>query len=160
MTDAYRTERRSSADPGAAPAPRSGYDGTAYERIGGADALDTVVEQFFVRVLAEPGLRRFFVHESDGVAVPRTDLERLKGHFSRLVATLLGAPVAYSGRNVAEAHRGLRITGGDYDQASDLFLGTLCDNDVPDDVIAVVAEKLDALKPLIVEVFRPAYAGA
>jgi hemoglobin len=137
-----------------APAAR-----TAYDRIGGAPTVSAVVEQFFDRVVADPQLRRYF-HVDGDPTIARTDPARLREHFTTLVATLLGAPVRYEGRNLAEAHRGLGVCADDYDRMSDLFLATLSASGVPDDIGAVVAEKFAALKPLIVEVFRPARVPA
>lgn len=153
MTDAYGSPG-AAGDTGAGSAPR-----TAYDRLGGAPAVSAVVDQFYDYVLADPRLRRFFVRDDGGAPVEKVELARLKGHFKLLVATLLGGAVRYEGRNLAEAHRGLGITSDDYDRVCDLFVGTLWLNHVPADIIAFVAERLAALKPVIVEIVRPAYAA-
>jgi hemoglobin len=128
---------------------------TAYDRIGGEPAVSGVVEQFFELVLADLQLRSFFVIDpGQGIAEERADLGEIRHHFSTLIATMLGAQVRYEGRNLAEAHRHLGITAADYDRMGDLFLETLRFNDVPEDIVCVVAEKVAALKPLIVEIVR------
>lgn len=89
-------------------------------------------------------------------ATEKVDLAALRRMFGQLIAGQLGAQTNYEGRNLRQAHRGLAISSGDYDRMSELFVETLWDNQVPDDIVLVTAEKLAALKPLIVEVFRPA----
>lgn len=86
-------------------------------------------------------------------------LASIRGHFATLVATMLGARLRYEGRNIAEAHRGLNVTADDYDRMCDLFVATLRLNEVPEDIVDVVVEKFAALKPIIVEIGRPAYVG-
>lgn len=158
MTTSYQTR---DAQPPRAPVRAAD---TAFERIGGTEAVDVVVEEFFERVVVDRQLSRFFA--ADGGLHPggtgsRTsvagtfDLDHVKAQFKLTVATMLGATVRYHGRNLAEAHRGLRITGEEYDRMADLFMRTLWDNQVPTDVMTVVGEKFAALKPLLVEVFRP-----
>lgn len=127
---------------------------TPYDRIGGEPAVVGVVEQFFELVLFDARLRTFFLDDANGVTVERVDLATIRSNFATLVATMLGASVRYDGRNLAEAHRNLGITASDYDRMGDLFLETLRFNDVPEDVACVVAEKVAALKPLIVEIVR------
>jgi hemoglobin len=149
-------------DLGGGPTPH-----TAFERIGGAAAFTLVVEQFFDRVLADPQLSRFFLggdHQpqtgTGGAgrqgAAKEIDMVALQRLFGQLVAGQLGAQLHYEGRNLTQAHRGLRISSDDYDRMSAMFVDTLWDNQVPEDILLVAAEKLAALKPLIVEVFRPA----
>jgi hemoglobin len=68
-----------------------------YERIGGASALDDLIEAFYIRVLADPILAPFF-HD--------TPLDRLRKMQKEFFAMALGGPIAYSGRSLAHAHHG------------------------------------------------------
>jgi hemoglobin len=69
-----------------------------YDSIGGAGALRTAVDGFYVRVLAGPDLAPLFT---------RTDLDRLKAHQRSFIAPAIGGPEIFSGRDMASAHAGL-----------------------------------------------------
>lgn len=128
---------------------------TAYDRIGGEPAVSGVIEQFFELALTDLRLRSFFVVDpGHGIPEEREDLGVIRHHFSTLIATMLGASVCYEGRNLAEAHHGLGITAADYDRMGDLLIETMRFNDVPEDIVCLVDEKVAALKPLIVEIVR------
>lgn len=80
-------------------------DATLYDRIGGADGINRLVDAFYARVLADAGLQRFFT------GVDMAKLRRMQGE---LFSAALGGPQQYSGRSVVEAHRRLQIGLHDY----------------------------------------------
>jgi hemoglobin len=73
---------------------------TLFERIGGKPAVQLAVEQFYVRVLADPLLAPFF---------EKTDLARLKSHQFAFLSQVMGGPRKYSGETMARAHSRLSI---------------------------------------------------
>ncbi|MBF5002548.1 group 1 truncated hemoglobin [Nocardia sp. BSTN01] len=85
---------KSSAAP-SAPAP------SIYEQIGGHEALETVVEDFYVRVLADEDLAGFF---------SGTNMSRLKGRQVEFFAAALGGPEPYTGAPMKQVHQGRGIT--------------------------------------------------
>ncbi|WP_063008172.1 group I truncated hemoglobin [Nocardia kruczakiae] len=85
---------KSSAAP-PAPAP------SIYEQIGGHEALETVVEDFYVRVLADEELAGFFTG---------TNMSRLKGRQVEFFAAALGGPEPYTGAPMKQVHQGRGIT--------------------------------------------------
>ena len=72
-----------------------------YDRIGGWEALETVVEDFYVRVLADEELRPFFA----GI-----NMSRLKGRQVEFFAAALGGPEPYLGASMKQVHQGRGIT--------------------------------------------------
>lgn len=74
---------------------------TLYERLGGAAAIENLVEAFYVRVLADPELAPFFRN---------TSLERLRHMQSEFFSMALGGPVTYSGPPLSHVHHGRGIT--------------------------------------------------
>jgi hemoglobin len=74
---------------------------TIYDRIGGHEALEVVVEDFYVRVLADDQLSGFFAG---------TNMNRLKGKQVEFFAAALGAPEAYTGAPMKQVHQGRGIT--------------------------------------------------
>jgi hemoglobin len=78
------------------PAPTSIYD-----QIGGHEAIEVVVEDFYVRVLADEQLSGFFTG---------TSMNRLKGKQAEFFAAALGGPEAYPGGPMKQVHQGRGIT--------------------------------------------------
>ncbi len=76
-------------------------DVSLYERIGGAAAVDEMVDAFYLRVLGDPELRPFF----DGVSI-----ERLRKMQKEFFAAALDGPVSTSDTDLARAHQHLAIT--------------------------------------------------
>jgi len=79
----------------------AGSNASLYERIGGAAAIEALVDRFYVRVIADDGLRPYFDH----VALDK--LQRMQVEF---FSAALDGPVSYSGRSMTHAHQGRRIT--------------------------------------------------
>lgn len=74
---------------------------TLYDRIGGKAALTAVVDQFYVRILADKKLAPLFTN---------TDMKRQRSHQVAFLAMALGGPSEYSGRSMRSAHAGRGIT--------------------------------------------------
>lgn len=72
-----------------------------YERIGGAEAVRSMVEQFYQRVLADEELAPHF-HDA-----PMNKLQHMQTEF---FSAALDGPSLYSGRPVRHAHAGLNIS--------------------------------------------------
>jgi hemoglobin len=89
-----------------------------YDRIGGASTVDSLVEAFYVRVLADPVLVGFFHH---------TPLDRLSAMQKEFFSLALGGPVNYTGCSLAHAHHGRGITHKHFSHFVDHLLETLRD---------------------------------
>ena len=74
---------------------------TLYQRIGGAAAVDELVDDFYVRVLADAELRPFFLDAS---------VDQLKRMQTEFFAAALDGPVITSDINLARIHQGMGIT--------------------------------------------------
>jgi len=115
---------------------------SAYERIGGGPAVKELVDRFYDRVLADKRLARYFT----------TDMARLKWHQAALLTTLLGGPDRYQGRELAAAHRPLRIRRRHYGRVAHHLNGTMEAMRLPSDVVRSVDETVEAVKEQIVGV--------
>ena len=81
---------------------------TLYERLGGYDAITAVVNDLLPRLQGDPQLGRFWAHRgADGVA-------REKQLLIDFLCHCAGGPMYYTGRNMTLAHRGMRISEGDW----------------------------------------------
>ena len=71
-----------------------------FERIGGEDAVEALVQAFYRRVLSDPELGPFFEH---------TSVEKLHRMQREFFAAALDGPVQYTGRSMSEIHAGRGI---------------------------------------------------
>jgi hemoglobin len=72
-----------------------------FDQIGGYEALELVVNDFYHRVLADEELAGFFTG---------TNMARLKGRQVEFFAAALGGPDAYTGAPMRQVHQGRGIT--------------------------------------------------
>lgn len=73
---------------------------TLYERIGGEEAVTSLLTAFYDRVLADPELSPFFTE------VP---VEKLRIMQREFFSAALDGPIGYRGRGLREIHAGLGI---------------------------------------------------
>jgi hemoglobin len=74
---------------------------TLFERAGGAEGIERIVNELYRRVLEDPELSPFFA---------RTPPERLRDMQRSFIGAALGGPLAYSGRSLSTVHRGRGIS--------------------------------------------------
>ena len=72
-----------------------------FDRIGGYEALEAVVADFYTRVLADDDLAGFF---------SGTNMNRLRGKQVEFFAAALGGPDPYRGAPMKQVHQGRGIT--------------------------------------------------
>jgi hemoglobin len=116
-----------------------------YTRLGGYDAIAAVSDDFIARLAADKQLARFLVGMSDNS----------KTHLRQLVVDLLcqatGGPCVYIGRDMKTSHKGLGITGSDWDLSVKALVASLDKFKVPqkekDELLAIAS----SLKADIVE---------
>jgi hemoglobin len=104
-----------------------------FDQLGQQAGITTAVDQFYVRVLADPSLASYF----EGA-----DVAKVKQHQVALLSTVSGGPEQYTGRSMELSHRGLGVTDEAFDKVVG-HLGTTLDDlgvapDVRDQVAAVL----------------------
>jgi hemoglobin len=107
-----------------------------YDRIGGHQALEVVVEDFYCRVIDDDQLSGFFAG---------SNMKRLKGKQVEFLATALGGPQAYAGPSMKQAHQGRGITMHHFNLVAGHLEESLCAAGVPP---ATIAEILGVVAPL------------
>ncbi len=98
---------------------------TDFERIGGEPALRAIIHDFVARASSDAMIGFFF---------SRVDLGRLEEKEFEHAAAFLGAPIAYSGRPIRQAHAAHRIFGGQFARRKEILRQVLIAHGVPDDV--------------------------
>jgi len=104
-----------------------------YKKLGGRVAVETVVKEFYKRVLGDQQLAGFFAN---------TDMDFQTQQQIKFISKALGGPDQYDGRSMREAHAELAITEAHFDMVAGHLVNTLkwagvCDEDV-NAVVALV----------------------
>jgi hemoglobin len=111
---------------------------TIYQQIGGQEALIAVVDDFYVRVLADPELAGFF----SGI-----NMSRLKGGQVEFFGSALGGPEPYTGLSLKDVHRGRGIRQEHFDLVAKHLIDSLNGTGVPagtvDAIIGAIAPLAD-----------------
>jgi hemoglobin len=88
-----------------------------YQRLGGMPAIRAVVDDYFVRIMADERVNKWFAHAA-------SDPERgelYKSMLADFICQGTGGPCKYTGPDMQAAHRGRGITG----EAFDALVGDL-----------------------------------
>ncbi len=121
---------------------------TIYDEIGGAPAVDAVVETFYERLTADPDLLSYFEGR---------DMAKLRAHQRAMVTVALGGTSEeYGGRMMHPAHAGLTITHEAFDKVLGHLASTLTDAGVP---AVTTAKILAILQPLRTDVVQAPLAA-
>jgi len=106
---------------------------TLYNRLGGYDAIASVVNDLLPRLISDAQLGRFWENRGDdGIA-------REKQLLIDFLCANAGGPMLYTGRDNSTSHRGMGITDNDWTIFIDHLKATLEHFQVPD------AEQQDVL---------------
>jgi hemoglobin len=114
-----------------------------YERLGGLDAINAVVDSFVGRCAGDERINKKF---------ERTDVPRLKKLLVDQVCAATGGPCTYSGRDMKQTHDGMGVTAGEFDALVEDLVATLDEFDVPEAEKNELLGLLGPMRPDIVEV--------
>jgi truncated hemoglobin YjbI len=88
---------------------KSGLPATIYEKLGGDDGIKIVVDSIFLKIMADPVIRPFFMREN-------LDVEKIKQHFIVFMTHITSTTESdWTGRSLAETHRHYPITDEIFD---------------------------------------------
>src|SRR5271156_6965884 len=111
---------------------------TIYDKIGGHEAIEAVVEDFYIRVLADDQLSGFFTG---------TNMSRLKGQQVEFFAAALGGPEPYTGAPMKQVHRGRGITMDHFNLMAGHLTCSLSAAGVPEATIVEILGAIAQLAP-------------
>jgi hemoglobin len=94
-------------------------DKSLYQRLGGYDAIATVVDSLMVRIKNDDRLRRFYDHRgADGI-------KREQQFLVDYLCASSGGPMVYTGRDMKSVHIGMHLDEDDWQRAMDHLRATL-----------------------------------
>src|SRR5437764_12798603 len=107
---------------------------TLYERLGGAPAIDAVVDELYRRILADPELVPFF---------GRVNMRSQTGRMRAFVTMVTGGPNEYHGRDMKTAHQRHAVEDRHFDLVAGHLVATLevagADPVAADELVTMVA---------------------
>lgn len=101
-----------------------------YEKLGGQQAIEQIVDDFYQRVLADDTVNHFFAH---------TDMEKQRHHQTAFISYALGSSNQYTGRSMEKAHAGLNLQPQHFDAITKHLGDALAAHSVsPEDINTVL----------------------
>jgi len=119
---------------------------TLYHRLGGAAAVEQLVDELSRRLLDDPRL---------GPAFAELNLDVLQQHRAAYLAVILDGPEEYEGRSMREAHQPLGLTADDMDAFLVVLRGVLDDAVIDGPDASAVVRAIERLRPAIVAADPP-----
>lgn len=127
----------------AKPMPKALWD-----KLGGEQGVKKVVDDLVKRAASDPKVdfTRGGKYKLDG-----EEIKHLKKALVDLISSWTGGPFKYDGKNMTEAHKGMRITNEQFDAFAKDFQTALKDHGATAEETKPVMAKVDALRKDIVE---------
>ncbi|MGH8478728.1 MAG: group I truncated hemoglobin [Gammaproteobacteria bacterium] len=109
-----------------APAPAAGAPAPAapqnlYERLGGQDGIEAVLDALVVNIGADSRIKLYFNN---------FDQVRFKASMVTFLCQKTGGPCSYTGGEMKTAHKSLQVTSEDFDAMMETTAKTLDEKDV------------------------------
>jgi hemoglobin len=117
-------------------------DATLYQRLGGHPGISAVVEDAIANVAADSRINQRFAS---------TDLARLKRGLVEFLCDRSGGPCRYRGRNMADAHEGMKIRADEFDALVEDLVKSLDKHRVPAREKAELLALLGRMKNAIID---------
>jgi hemoglobin len=111
-----------------------------FDEIGGEARLRAIIDRFIDRAFDDVMIGFFFRNASR---------ERVKAKEYEFAARLLGAPVEYTGRPLAQAHAAHPIMGGQFMRRLQILKDTLVEFSVPEHIQRAWIEHTEQLMSVI-----------
>ncbi len=121
--------------------------GSLYDRLGGKAAITAVVDEFVNRVAADKRINSYFA----ATAADPKRMASFKGRLIDQICEAAGGPCKYTGKDMKSAHRGMGISGADFDALVEDLVGALKQFEVGADEQKILLGVLAPMKGDIVE---------
>jgi hemoglobin len=92
-----------------------------YDRLGGKKAITAVVDEFVSRCASDKRINAFFAKTAANPA----QLKKFKAHLVDQICQASGGPCKYTGKSMKEAHKGMGVSGADFNALVEDLVGAL-----------------------------------
>lgn len=99
---------------------------SVYEKIGGEAAVNAAVDIFYRKVLADDRINEFF---------DTVDMEAQHAKQKAFLTMAFGGPNSYTGKDMREAHKHMKLTEDHFNAVAENLVGTLQELEVPQEYI-------------------------
>ena len=106
-------------------------DPTLFEKIGGAPAVDAAVDIFYKKVLADERINMYFEN---------VDMEGQIAKQKAFLTMAFGGPNNYTGKSLAEGHKGMNLQDVHFNAVAECLVGTLKELEVAEENINAVVD--------------------
>lgn len=107
---------------------------TLFDKLGGADVIDVVVDKFYTRILQDERIKHFFID---------VDMVKQRRHQKAFLTYALGGADQYDGRYMRQAHKELvekhGLNSEHFEAVAEDLMETLKELGVAQDLLAEVA---------------------
>lgn len=97
-----------------------------FEKIGGMNAVNAAVDIFYTKVLADSTINHFFTN---------VNMDTQAAKQKAFLAFAFGAPLAYSGKNMRDAHAHMNLTEEHFNAVATHLVATLQELNVAQELI-------------------------
>jgi hemoglobin len=101
---------------GGGTTPAAGDTKSLFDRLGGQDAINAVVEDFVANVAADARINAFFAN---------ADIPHLKQMLKDQICAATGGPCKYTGKDMKAAHAGQKVTDEEFNALVEDLQGSL-----------------------------------
>mmetsp|Transcript_87574 Transcript_87574/g.121552 ORF Transcript_87574/g.121552 Transcript_87574/m.121552 type:complete len:128 (+) Transcript_87574:78-461(+) len=108
-----------------------------FERVGGEDAVESVVNYFYEKVLADDVVNHFF---------KTTDMNKQRRQQKHFMMMAFGGPNKYSGRTMRKAHEHLKLEDKHFDAIGGHLKESLEHHKVPEDIIKEILTVVESTR--------------
>jgi hemoglobin len=135
---------------------------TLFDRLGGQDGINAIIDDFTQRALEDPRVnwqrqgteRGGFFRRNKSVAWNATpeNVATLKKHLSQFLALATGGPAEYEGKSIKAAHADMRITNPEFDAVIGDLKASLDKLQIPDQEQKELLSIIESTRPQIVTI--------
>jgi len=109
-----------------------------YEQLGGASAIDVVVDKFYDKVLSDSVVKSFFEN---------TNMNFQRRHQKNFITFVTGGPKIYQGKNLREIHKKMGLQDIHFDHIKNHLGNTLLQLGIEKKLVDKVLELIESLRP-------------
>jgi hemoglobin len=127
-------------DPAAKPtAAKKDGEKPLWDRLGGEAGVRAVVREFVALAAKDPKAN---LDRNGNYPLTKARVEQVEQQLVEFIRTATGGPLKYTGRDMKNAHQGMKITGAEFDAAAVHLIAALKKFNVPqaeiDELVAIV----------------------